>query len=71
LLLHQNLELVFSGYISPTDKDTYLRPTMRYKYSDQVILEAGLSMFLGEEDHTFFGQFENNSNVFGAVRYSF
>jgi hypothetical protein len=32
---------------------------------------AGGNIFAGEEDHTFFGQFAENSNVYGAVRYSF
>ena len=70
-LMNQNLELSLSSYYSPSDKDAYLRPNIHYKYSDQMMLEAGANIFLGEKPYTFFGQFENNTNIYGAVRYSF
>ena len=71
LLLNQNLELSLSGYFSPSDRDAYLRPHIRYKYTDHISLEAGANIFLGEESHTFFGQFKDNTNIYTAVRYSF
>lgn len=70
LLMNQTLELSLSGYYSPSDKDTYLRPKISYDLTDSIILETGANIFIGEEDHTFFGQFENNTNVYVAVRYS-
>lgn len=71
LLMNQNLELSLSGYYSPSDQDAYLRPLINYKYTDHVSLGAGANIFLGENSYTFFGQFENNTNVYAAVRYSF
>jgi len=32
---------------------------------------VGANVFLGRRDHTFFGQFEHDSNVYAGVRYSF
>ena len=71
LLLNQNVELSLSGYFSPSDRDAYLRPHIRYKYTDHLSLEAGANIFLGEKSHTFFGQFKDNTNIYTAVRYSF
>ena len=71
LLMSQNLELSFSAYYSHSDNDAYFRPNLRYKYSDKIVLEGGANIFLGKESYTFFGQFENNTNIYAAVRYSF
>ncbi len=71
LLMNQNLELALSGYYSPSDKDAYLRPNIHYKYSDKLKLEAGGNIFFGDDPHTFFAQFRNNTNIYLAVRYSF
>jgi hypothetical protein len=32
---------------------------------------AGANIFAGKNNYTFFGQFEKNSNVYGAIRYSY
>ena len=71
LLLHQTLTLALSAYFSPSDQDAYLKPSAIYKYTDNLVWEAGANLFFGKEVHTFFGQFENNTNVYTAVRYSF
>ncbi|GBC59670.1 hypothetical protein DENIS_0611 [Desulfonema ishimotonii] len=71
LLMNQNLELSLASYYSPSDEDGYLRPSARYKYTDQLTLEAGANIFFGDEPHTFFGQLEKNTNVYGAIRYDF
>lgn len=71
LLFNQNLELSLSAYLSPSDLDAYVRPIARYKYSDNITLETGANIFLGEDQYTFFAQFENNTNVYTAVRYCF
>ncbi|MDH4240611.1 MAG: hypothetical protein OEW48_13705 [Phycisphaerae bacterium] len=42
-----------------------------YKASDNVALEVGANIFFGDCPNTFFGQFQNNSNIYAAVRYSF
>ena len=71
LLMNQNLRLSVFGYYSPSDEDVYLRPNVNYKASDNLALEAGANIFFGDESYTFFGQFENNTNIYSAVRYSF
>lgn len=71
LLMSQNLRLSLFTYYSPSDQDTYLRPIINYKATDSLALEMGANIFAGEEDYTFFGQFHYNTNLYGAVRYSF
>jgi hypothetical protein len=71
LAMDQNLELSFFGYFSPSDRDCYLRPSVSYKVDDRWTVSAGGNFFIGEDNHTFFGQFENNSNVYAALRYGF
>lgn len=71
LLMNQNLILSLFTYYSPTDKDCYIRPKAQYKLSDHWLIEAGGNVFIGSDDHTFFGQFEDNSNAYAAVRWSF
>ncbi|WP_321529798.1 hypothetical protein [uncultured Desulfuromonas sp.] len=70
-LLNQNLELSLFSYWSPSDRDSYLRPYVKYKASDAVSLYLGANLFFGDVPHTFFGQFEDNSNLYAGVRYSF
>lgn len=71
LMMNQNLKLSLSGYYSPSDNDAYLRPHVQYKYSDRITLEAGANVFAGESPRTFFAQFNDNTNIYTAVRYSF
>jgi hypothetical protein len=71
LLMNQNLTLSLFAYASPSDQDAYLRPLMRYKWSDQLQLEAGANLFRGANAHSFFGQFEDASNLYLSARFSF
>lgn len=71
LLMSQNLTLSLFTYYSPTDEDAYLRPNVHYKLDDHWSAEIGGNVFVGADDHTFFGQFEKNTNVYLAARYSF
>jgi hypothetical protein len=71
LLMNQNLTLSLFTFYSPSDNDAYLRPNVNYKASDSWTVEAGGNIFIGEQDHTFFGQFERNSNLYMGARYSF
>jgi len=70
-LLNQNLTLSAFSYWSPTDHDGYLRPLVEYKITDAWQISAGANLFWGKEDYTFFGQFENNSNLYAGLRHSF
>ncbi|MCK5558691.1 MAG: hypothetical protein KAJ01_09945, partial [Candidatus Hydrogenedentes bacterium] len=59
------------GYYSPSDEDAYLKPKAHYKINDNWAAEAGGNIFLGDDDHTFFGQFEKDTNAYFSLRYSF
>ncbi len=71
LFMNQNLRCSLFGYYSPSDDDVYLRPNINYKASDNMALEVGANIFGGDYPHTFFGQFKDNTNLYGAIRYSF
>ncbi|MCL7488696.1 MAG: hypothetical protein M8357_11060 [Desulfobulbaceae bacterium] len=71
LLLNQNLQLSLFSYYSPSDDDGHLRPNIHYKITDQWAVEGGGNIFFGSADHTFFGQFENNTNLYVGVRRTF
>jgi hypothetical protein len=71
LLMNQNLRLSVFTYYSPSDKDVYIRPNANYKVTDDLAVEVGANIFFGDYPNTFFGQFENNTNIYTAVRYTF
>jgi len=71
LLMSQNLKLSLFTFFSPSDADAYLRPIVHYKVNDYFSVEMGANVFLGEDDHTFFGQFEKNTNLYAGFRVSF
>lgn len=71
LTLNQNLQWSLFTFYSPSDNDAYLRPKIHYQIDDHWSAELGANFFLGEDKHTFFGQFEDNSNVYLGVRYGF
>lgn len=70
-LMQQNLTLELFTYYSPSDEDAYLRPRIHYKVDDHWSWEIGGNIFAGDEPHTFFGQFDHNTNAYAAIRYSF
>lgn len=69
LLNNQTVIASLFLYYSPSDRDGYLRPNLLWKRSDHQMIEFGANLFFGQDDFTFFGQFENNSNVYGAIRF--
>ena len=71
LLMNQNLRCSLFTYFSPSDKDVYMRPNINYKVSDNLAYEVGANIFFGDYPSTFFGQFQNNTNIYTAIRYSF
>jgi hypothetical protein len=71
LLMNQSLRLSLFAYLSPSDEDVYFRPKAHYKLTDHWALEAGANIFSGSDDHTFFGQFDHNTNIYASVRFSF
>jgi hypothetical protein len=71
LMMNQNLRLSLFTYYSPSDEDAYFRPKVHYKVSDRWAVEAGGNIFTGKDNHTFFGQFKDNTNAYAGSRYSF
>ncbi len=71
LLLQQNLELSLFVFWTPSDEDAYLRPRMSYKLTDRWRVEMGANVFVGAREETFWGQFQHNTNIYGAVRCGF
>lgn len=70
-MLGQNLMLSGFGYYGVTDEDYHLRLSTRYKVSDAVAATVGANLIDGDQPHTMFGQFRDNSNVYLRLRYSF
>lgn len=58
-------------FYSPTDEDSYWRPSVNYRHNDQWQFSLGGNVFTGKEHHTFFGQFEDASNIYSRIRFQF
>ncbi len=71
LLMNQNVTLSLFNFWSPSDEDGYLRLRVGYKVSDSWKIEGGANGFYGSDISSFFGQFQDNSNIFISVRTSF
>lgn len=71
LTMNQTLTWSLFAYYSPSDNDAYIRPKVSYKLTDAWLVEAGGNLFFGADDHSFFGQFRKNTNIFAGIRYSF
>ncbi|MCI5118845.1 MAG: hypothetical protein D3913_13030, partial [Candidatus Electrothrix sp. LOE1_4_5] len=71
LMMQQTLTLSLFAYYSPTDNDGYIRPKFKYKITDNWQVDGGFNLFFGEDEHTFWGRFQDNTNAFVGVRYSF
>lgn len=71
LLMSQDLQISLFNFWSPNESDGYFRPQASYKINDQWTVSGGGNIFYGESRDTFFGQLEDNSNVYAGLRYSF
>ncbi|WP_299886025.1 hypothetical protein [uncultured Lacinutrix sp.] len=71
LLVKQKLKLSLFSYYSISDNDAYLRPNVSYKLTDAWKIEAGGNLFMGENDTTFWNQFQNNNNIYVGLKRSF
>ncbi|VAW44658.1 hypothetical protein MNBD_GAMMA02-1136 [hydrothermal vent metagenome] len=58
-------------FYSPTDEDSYWRPSVNYRHNDQWQLTMGAQVFTSKKPHTFFAQFEDSSSVYSRIRYQF
>ena len=71
LLLMQNLEISCMNFYSPRDEDAYIGPNIKYAITDNWSASIGGNVFVGKEKHTFFSQFEKNSNIYTGIRYNY
>jgi hypothetical protein len=71
LLRYQTLRLSLFAFYSPTDKDYYFIPDVRYSFTDALWGAMGANIFGGEKETTPFGQMDKNDNVYVTVRYEF
>ncbi len=71
LLWNQTLHLGFFTFYSPSDEDTYLRPTISYDVNDHLTTTLGANLIWGKDEITEFGQMERNSNIYFRMRYNF
>jgi len=58
-------------FLSPSDRDFYVRPSFTWRYSDQWTFTAGASLFGGDEPQTFFNQLADASNAYIRVRFNY
>ena len=70
-VMRDKLNLSLFVFYSPTDSDSYWRPSLAYRIDDKWRIDVGANIFLGDEIHTFWGQFDQNDNVYVRVRVSF
>lgn len=66
--LQQTLTLNAFNFYSTSDSDGYLKFSADYSPTDSWRVTAGLNAFYGDQQHTFFNQFEDASNAFLRFR---
>jgi hypothetical protein len=69
--LRQTLVYSMFAFYSPSDRDGYLKPSLNYQYNDQWLFSTGANLFFGDNDYSFFGQHQDNSNAWLRVRYQY
>ena len=70
-LMRDNLIISAMNFYSPSARDYFLRPGVQYRFDDRLQLNAGIHLFGGRDEHSFYGQFEENSSAWTRLRYSF
>ena len=69
--MQQRLTLGAFNFWSPNLDDGHLRLEARYELSDSWLLQGGVNLFYGVEEDGSFGQFEDDSHAYLAVRRAF
>ncbi|MBI5328701.1 MAG: hypothetical protein HZB80_10515 [Deltaproteobacteria bacterium] len=70
-LRYQTIKLSLFTFYSPTDKDYFINPEIKYNISDSLWANLGANLFDGEHPYTFLGQFRYDDNVYLNIRYEF
>ncbi len=71
MAVQQKLRWSLFNFYSPSDDDGYLKASVNYRYSDRWSFALGGNIFWGEQQHSFFGQHEQNSNAWLRVTAQF
>ncbi|MFT5163212.1 MAG: hypothetical protein ACI9FJ_001797 [Alteromonadaceae bacterium] len=69
--MQQKLTYSLFSFYSPTDQDSYIRPSISYRKNDSWLFSAGANLFNGKDNFSFFGQHQDNSNIWARVRLVF
>ncbi|WP_286237666.1 DUF1302 family protein [Neptuniibacter halophilus] len=69
--MQDRLSLSWFSFYSDTDQDAYHRPSLSYKFNDNLNLTLGANLFSGAQPHSFFGQFDQADNVYARLRFSY
>ena len=70
-LHYQTIKLSLFAFYSPTDRDYFVNPEIRYSVTDNLWTNLGANLFDGEYPYTFLGQFRYDDNIYWNVRYEF
>jgi len=68
--LDNDLQLTVSGLYSIQGGDSFLEPTLQYRWNDHLSLTVG-NLFIAGPRGTFLGEFKDNKEVFLRLRTSF
>jgi len=71
MLKYNTVRLGLFSFYSPDDEDYFVIPEVRYNITDSLWTAAGLNLFGGKDQRTFFGQLEKNDNLYATLRYEF
>jgi hypothetical protein len=71
LYKNQTVAVNLFTFVSPSDRDIYLRPNIAYNITDNSQITLGANLIWGEDPYTEFGQMEKNKNIYLRLRYSF
>ncbi len=71
LSMQQKLIWSLFTFWSPSDRDAYLKPSVTWRVNDSWSVATGANLFYGKQLHTFFGQHEDNSNIWLRVRLNY
>lgn len=69
-LLNETLKPELLAIFSPSDEGWIARPKIAYNLTDTIIVTAGADLFAGPE-RSFFGQFDENDQLYTRFKYSF
>ncbi len=68
---NDKLRLSLFTFYSPSDSDSYWRPSVNYRVNDHWNVSFGGNVFEGKDENTFFSQLDDNENLFLRVRYNY